>query len=269
LREAGDDVDHSRIQQHNRRLPAQQVGITDEDMLNEGEYDDVWPARMPTSTRRYPSISDVRAEVGRKQVDAQRQYIAGNTHERRTTIPPRRTSTQSNLPVVQGNRQRNVYTDDVLPYSEVGGLRSRQRSHFHWLVFVGLAIFIMIIGWIAFSALGNWWQVTQDDLHYGRPRTFQTDAVVGHKDSPSNPSHFIAINLNHHIIIIELPGGDPSKARIYNGPILIGQGQDLTPVTLSFKDVNGDGLPDMIVNVQDAHFVFINVNGTFRPARPG
>jgi len=274
LREAGDDMDHSRIQQRNRRLPAQQVRITDEDMLNEGEYDDAWPARMPTSTRRYQSIPDVQAETGRKKVDAQpvslqRQYIAGNTHERRMTIPPRRTATQASLPVVQGNRQRNVYTDDVLRYSDGGGLRNRQRSQFHGLVFVGLAIFIMIIGWIAFNALGNWWQVTQDDLQYGRPRTFQTDAVVGHNDSPTNPSHFIVINLNHHIIIIELPGGDSSKARIYNGPVLIGQGQDLTPVTLSFKDMNGDGLPDMIVNVQDAHFVFINEKGTFRPAHQG
>lgn len=127
----------------------------------------------------------------------------------------------------------------------------------------------MIIGWVAFNALGNWWQVTQDDWYYGRPRTFQTDAVVGHNDSASNPSHFIVINLNRHILIIELPGGDSSKARIYTGPILIGQGQDLTPVTLSFRDVNGDGRPDMIVNVQDSHFVFFNDGSMFRPARPG
>jgi len=140
---------------------------------------------------------------------------------------------------------------------------------FHWLVFVGLAMFIMIIGWVAFNALGSWWQVTQNDWLYGRPRTFQTDAVVGHNDSASNPSHFIAINLNRHILIIELPGGNSSKARIYSGPILIGQGQDLTPVTLSFRDTNGDGRPDVIVNVQDSYFVFLNDGSTFRPARPG
>ena len=55
------------------------------------------------------------------------------------------------------------------------------------------------------------------------------DAVVGHNDSPANPSHFIALNLNRHIVIIELPGADPSKAKIYTGPILLGDGQDLTP----------------------------------------
>jgi len=77
------------------------------------------------------------------------------------------------------------------------------------------------------------------------------------------------VNLNRQVLIIELPGGDSSKARIYSGPILIGPAQDLAPVTLSFQDVNGDGLLDMIVNVQDAHFVFINDKGTFRPAKSG
>src|SRR2546425_1583080 len=43
--------------------------------------------------------------------------------------------------------------------------------------------------------------------HYGRPRTFQTDAVVGHNDSAASPSHFIAINLNRHVEVIECPGG--------------------------------------------------------------
>ncbi len=77
------------------------------------------------------------------------------------------------------------------------------------------------------------------------------------------------MNLNRRVLIIELPGGESSKAKIYNGPILIGQGQDLAPVTLTFQDVNGDGLVDMIVNVQDAHFVYINDSGTFRPSHSG
>ncbi len=260
--------------QRNRLAPAQQIRITDEAMLNEGEYDDVWPARMPTSTRRYQSIPDIRAETGRRQADsqsinAQRHYAAGYTHEHRATIPPRRTATQTSIPSVQGNRQRDIYTDDVLPQNYSRRAGNRQGLTFHWLVFVGLAMFIMIIGWVAFNALGNWWQVTQDDLHYGRPRTFQTDAVVGHNDSPTNPSHFIAMNLDRHILIIELPGGNSTKARIFSGPVLIGQGQDLTPITLSYKDMNGDGKIDMVVNVQDSHFVYINDKGTFSLARPG
>jgi len=127
----------------------------------------------------------------------------------------------------------------------------------------------MLALWVVGSLLLTWWQVTQDDWHYGRPRTFQTDAVVGHNDSAASPSHFIAINLNRHVEVIECPGGDCSHAVIYLGPILFGDGEDLTPVTLTFQDVNGDGKPDMVIHIQDQRIVFINENEKFRPAKPG
>jgi hypothetical protein len=139
----------------------------------------------------------------------------------------------------------------------------------HWLFYVGVSMFIMLLGWIALSFFLQWWQVTQDDWHYGRPRTFQIDAVVGHEDSPTNPSHFIALNLSRHIEIIEIPGGDATHMKVYLGPLLMGEGQELAVVTLSFKDVNGDGLPDMLVRVQDSTIVFLNEKGQFRPAKPG
>jgi len=139
----------------------------------------------------------------------------------------------------------------------------------HWLVFIGVAMFVMMLGWVASTAVVNWWQLTQDDWHYGRPRTFQTDAVVGHNDSAAHPSHFLALNLNSHIEVIEFPGGDATHARIYLGPTLIGDGGALVPVTLTFQDVNGDGKPDMLIHVQGSTFVFINDQGTFRPAKPG
>jgi hypothetical protein len=128
---------------------------------------------------------------------------------------------------------------------------------------------VMVLGWIGFSVLGSWWQTHQDDTAYGRPRTYQVDAVVGHNDSQSNPSHFIALNLHRHVVIIELPGGDSSKAKIYSVTTLYGDGQDLTPVSLSFKDVNGDGLLDLEIHIQDQTIVLINENGGFRPLKPG
>jgi hypothetical protein len=97
---------------------------------------------------------------------------------------------------------------------------------------------------------------------------FQADAVVGHNDSAASPSHFIAINLNGRLEVIEFPGGDASKARIYIGPQLFGSGEQLTPVTLSFVGVNGNHRPDMILHVQDTRLVYINENGGFRPATP-
>jgi len=138
-----------------------------------------------------------------------------------------------------------------------------RRTRFHRLVFVGLAMFAMILGWLAFSALSSWWTVQLDDWHYGRPRTYQTDAVVGHEDSASNPSHFIAINLNRKVIVLEVPGGDTAHSQIYLGPTLFGAGQELTPITLSFEDRNGDGKPDLNIHIGDHILVFVNIGQKF------
>lgn len=130
---------------------------------------------------------------------------------------------------------------------------------------------MLLMALLAFglSAFGSWWQIHQDDVTYGRPRTFQTDVVVGHGDDAAHPSHFICVNLNRHIVITEIPGGDTSRAIIYSGPTLFGDGQDLTPATLEFRDVNGDGKPDMIVHIQDQRIVFINDGTKFRALQPG
>ncbi|GAC1430747.1 MAG: hypothetical protein NVSMB54_24620 [Ktedonobacteraceae bacterium] len=266
------------------------------------EYDDVWPSRMPTSARRYQS--DVKTEIGRAdvQMSSQREYRTSSNPGRTggNMIPPRRTATQNmaalqiprrtvtqnvpvvqpprrmvtqNMPVVQPTRRRPLedFEDDVSSRTS-GLLKEPKRTsgrRFHWLVYVGLAMIGMLICWMLLTAFLSWWQVTQDDLHYGRPRTSQYDYVVGHGDSTINKSHFIGLNLRRHVEVIECPAGDCAKARILIGPVLIGPNQDLAPVTLTFKDVNGDGKPDVIVNVQDSHFVFINDNGTFRSAHPG
>ena len=260
------------MQQRSRRAPSRPIRNTTEDVSNDVDYDDDWPTRMPSSARRYQSMPDVRFEAGYRQSDElpnidQSYYGTNMNRQSRTVIPPRRTATQAGIPAVPKTRQRNINTEDVQYLGRIKHERAALGFNFHWLVFAGVAMLIMIVGWVAFNALGNWWQTTQDDWRYGRPRTFQTDAVVGHHDSAANPSHFIAMNFNRHVIVVEMPGGDASKAKIFNGPVLIGPGQDLAPVTLTFQDVNGDGLLDMIINVQDAHFVFLNQNGTFQPAK--
>lgn len=134
----------------------------------------------------------------------------------------------------------------------------RERLGFRWLLFVGIGMGIMILGWLMIGTLGNWWQTQQDDWHYGRPRTYQVDAVVGHGDSASHPSHYIALNLNRQVLVIEIPGGDPSKARIYIGPTLMGDGQDLIPVTLTFEDKDGNGKLDLVIHIGDQEVVFHN-----------
>jgi hypothetical protein len=153
------------------------------------------------------------------------------------------------------------------PLSRTGGRRSG-KLRVHPLLLLGLGMIVMLVLWTLLTLVVSWWNTTWNDLHYGRPRTFQTDAVVGQNDSPSNPSHFIALNLNGRIEVIEFPGGNASKARIYIGPQLYGNGDNLIPVTLSFVDVNGTHHPAMILHFQDTRLVYINGNGGFRPANP-
>ncbi len=255
-------------QRQTRATPLRQTTQrTNRDVYEDDLYDDSWSPRMPTSTRRYRS--DVQYEMGRTSTDIQayspRERIT--QPERKTVQPQRRTA---DVPVVPASRRRPTNTVDVTAQRPAPTkARPQDKGRPHWLVYVGIATFVMVIGWILTNSFMSWWQVTQDDLHYGRPRTYQTDVAVGHNDSLSHPSHFIALNLSGHIEIIEFPGGDATKAKIYIGPVLIGSDKDLAPVTLTFTDVNGDGKPDMIINVQGGHIVFINDNGQFRPAHPG
>ena len=138
----------------------------------------------------------------------------------------------------------------------------------HPLLYLGIGMIAMLALWTLLTSAFSWWNTTWDDLHYGHPRTFQIDAFVRHNESAGTPSHFLAINLNGRIEVIEFPGGDGSKARIYLGPQLFGTGDDLIPVTLGFADVNGDHLPDLIIHFQSSRIVFINDHGGFRPLRP-
>jgi len=126
----------------------------------------------------------------------------------------------------------------------------------------------MLALWTVLMGVITWFNTTMDDIHYGRPRTFQTDQFVGHNESNGVPSHFIAINFHGRIEIIEMPGGDAAHARIYMGPQLFTDGSDLVPVTLNFRDVNGDHKLDMLINFQRSQVVFINDQGGFRPLRP-
>ncbi|GCE12926.1 hypothetical protein [Tengunoibacter tsumagoiensis] len=134
----------------------------------------------------------------------------------------------------------------------------------HPLLYLGSGMLLTILLWFVLSSVCAWLNTTYNDLLYGRPRTFQTDAWVGHNEQNGSPSHFIALNLNRHIQVIEISGGDAAHTHIYTGPQLYGTTDDLIPITLAFRDVNGDHKPDMIILFQGNHTVFLNDQGTFR-----
>jgi hypothetical protein len=138
----------------------------------------------------------------------------------------------------------------------------------HWLFLIGIGMISALVLWLIGSAVLAWGTQRYYDFRYGNPRTYQTDMAVGHgKDSPNHPSHFIAMNLNNRVVVIELKAGDPEQGATYDPQITITDG---APVTVSFKDVNGDRRLDMIVNLhlpsQDQYSIFINENDGFRPA---
>jgi hypothetical protein len=225
-----------------------------DDVVNDYELeegDEYYQTLLPTSARRYQGYDISPEEV----------YQSGNTrlHVRYVDIP-KRSSRQKQLPPHQ---QAERYTDEV-----EAAPKSKQRR-IHPLLSLGVGMLTMAAIFLLLSSAGTWIQTIKDDLTYGRPRTFNIDAVVGHNDSAANPTHFIAINLYRHVQVIEIPGQDSTKERTFQITTLFGDGEDLTPVTLSFRDINGDKKPDMLIHIQDQTLVMINDNGTFRTAKPG
>lgn len=138
----------------------------------------------------------------------------------------------------------------------------------HKLAYIVTAVLVLVAIYAIMGNVMSWGQGKVDDVRYGSTRTFQTDEVVGHSDGAGTPSHFIAMNLNRQVLVIEIPGGDVSNIHTFTGPYLFGAGEDKTPVQLRFADLNGDGSKDMVVNVKNEEIVYLNKGGQFEPITP-
>lgn len=142
------------------------------------------------------------------------------------------------------------------------------RERFH----VGVYIVTLLLAAVAIYALIGVFvgraTVLIDDIRFGRPRTYQVEGFVNHGDAPGRPTHLMAMNINRQVTVIEIPGGDPAKTRAFTGPYLFGADEDLTPVTLDLRDVDGDGALDMLVDVRREQIVYLNRDGTFRLPTP-
>lgn len=154
------------------------------------------------------------------------------------------------------------------PYEQA---RPNTNKRVHWLLPLGVGMVAMLVLWVLGSSVLAWGLQRYNDITYGNPRTYQTNAVVGHADSKAHPSHFIAMNWSHQAVVIEFAGGDPAKTINYVAPVYIAEdNSNPAPVTVEFRDLNGDGKPDMVVHIhlpsQDQVSVFINDTGKFRPS---
>jgi hypothetical protein len=156
--------------------------------------------------------------------------------------------------VIQEGRRKVVIHQETHP----------SRGLYRWMIFMGLFVFCMVIGWILFTALGYWWQGKQEDWKYGSPfRTFQVDQYVGHGDTPDHPDHFIAVHFGGVIEVVELNPLQPKYDHVY--PITT-VNDSTTPVVIGFEDTNHDGKLDMLVTVGDSNsytVILLNTGSQF------
>lgn len=189
------------------------------------EEDDVYyETRLPTSSRRYQRIPDGVTKQG--SVNVVEHYHEQPLRAHRHLLPPPHSAYRD---------------DDAQPHEQ-------PHRRFHPFVWLGVFGIFLVLGWLVLTFIVSWWQGVQNDWTYGQLRHFTTDAVVGHNDSSSNPSHFTAENDRGNIYVIELPGGDTTKAHIYQITTIPGNDGN-PPVKVSFQDLNRDGKLDMLVEI--------------------
>jgi hypothetical protein len=190
------------------------------------EDETYYHTKLPTSTRRYQQIPDNATQQGRVKVVS--HYHGQPLRAHRHQLPP--------------PQQHDRYTDEIEQIQET------PHRRIHLMLWLGVFAFFLVFGWIGLNLVTAWYQNVQNDWTYGTKRHFEIDAVVGHADSQTNPSHFIAENTNGQIIVIELPGGNVSKAKIYQIETVPGNAGN-PPVKLTFTDMNADGKPDILVQI--------------------
>jgi hypothetical protein len=130
------------------------------------------------------------------------------------------------------------------------------------LVLVGVGMLVTVLLVLVSQVVVPWAMKTADDLQYGYPRTTQVDHYVGHEQG-GTPSHFVAMNLQGQITVVELPGGNLKGAQLLVGPRLLGPGADLAPVRLDF--VGERNRPDLEVVVQGVQVRFHNTGQAYVP----
>ncbi len=249
------------------------AGIHPEDMpyqsaqlVTEEEQDDPFygadfggePPRLPNS------VATMRAVPGKPAQDVY-EFHPGAVIPRRQSNRGAPTTNVSTYQQPAPQYAQDSYGQPVAPQPK------RKRKWFlrmHPLMYLGLGMLAMLGLWQGYLAISTAWTLHQEDLQFGYPRTYQCDAVVGHEDSQSSPSHFIVVNLHGKVKIIELPAGDSKNAKIINGPQLYGNHPDLIPITVSFQ--TGAAHPSMVLHFQGGSITYQNedINGVWQFVPP-
>jgi hypothetical protein len=162
----------------------------------------------------------------------------------------------------------NARRYDLAPYNRSEHRTEElQRPGKHPLFYIGICLVILVVFLTAYTLIPPALQKWHDDSTYGYPRTFQTDANVGH----GGTEHFLVLNNHGTIEVVEIPSypSPTNQPRLYIIVRLTNQGADLVPATVSFPDINGDGKLDIQVTVADGSnpsvWILFNNGTTFVP----
>jgi hypothetical protein len=229
------------------------------------DSDELYDRQVRSALRHRPiSTGDAVAMTDQDQPQPRIQRASRmrntTTDETRQTLGPHKdtTETYQSTPSQSGTKiQPKVSEEKKRGFPVFRLFRSLPQRARMLSIFVA-SIIVTLLVVILYQQVANLVTITWDDLHYGRPRTFQADAFVGHEKG-NVPSHFIALNLKGHIEIIELPGGDAAHIYQYSGPQLVGPNADLVSPSLQFVNASLPHYKDMILRAGDIQVNFRNV----------
>jgi hypothetical protein len=134
------------------------------------------------------------------------------------------------------------------------------------LVGAGACLLVVVVA----LALGRLFEVGRDlatTLQYGDPRTSNLTAAFGLPvEAPSRPSLVTAVNHGGDVILFVVCGGKPDQTLVFVLPDADPTGGRGAPV-LSTPDLNGDGYPDLAVQMTTrlAGWFYVNDGATLRP----
>ncbi len=125
----------------------------------------------------------------------------------------------------------------------------KPKKHYLFSVGIGMCMIVsLILLWN--MVVVPWWHGLELQWHYGDNQVSVMGADVGH----GGTSRFIAFDSENDIVVVEVV-----QKRYILYIIPTGKVQNKL-ITLSVKDVNGDGKPDLMVQVEGEEGVFILFN---------
>ncbi len=145
-----------------------------------------------------------------------------------------------------------------------------QPQHYHtrknmtpFFLIGAMLVIVALLGY--YMVLVPTWTNVTDQWHYGDSHTTQLDANVGH----GGTSHFLAEYYDNRIIVIEMLPEATGKYQIYTLSGMI-PGKSTPIIVLTTRDQNGDGKPDLIIQIAGTTLAVILYNtGTGFQEREG